>query len=74
MVLLKYNIGDKVKVNNNLNINSEDDTQERLLIGQISTSITAAFPYELEFINKKIQQINWNMGSRLFDEYELDRS
>ena len=74
--MLKYKVGDKVKVNDKLNINFDDSEDEALLIGHVGKIIdaveTGAFPYEVKFEDEKIQEINMNMGSRLFDEYELD--
>ena len=74
--MLKYKIGDNVKVNDKLNINFDDSEGEALLNGQIGEIIDAvevgAFPYEIRFKDKKIQEINIGMGSRLFDEYELN--
>jgi len=74
--MLKYKIGDNVKVNDKLNINFDDSEGEALLIGQIGEIIDAVevgtFPYEVMFKDKKIQEINIGMGSRLFDEYELN--
>jgi len=74
--MLKFKNNDMVKVNNKLNIRFEDKEQERKLIGKIGVIIEAlensAYPYQVKFEDDKIQEINLDMGSRLFDEYELD--
>jgi len=74
--MLKYKVGENVKVNDKLNINFDDSEGESLLIGQVCKIIDAvengAFPYEVKFEDEKIQEINMDMGSRLFDEYELE--
>lgn len=72
---MKFKIGETVKVNNLLNLRWDDEEQESKLIGKIGTIIEAkegAFPYQVKFDNEEIQKINIAMGSRLFDEYELD--
>ena len=73
---LKFKNNDRVKVNNKLNIRWEDKEQENRLIGEIGVIIEAlensVYPYQIKFYNEKIQKINLDMGSRLFDEYEFD--
>jgi len=74
--MLKFKNNDRVKVNNKLNIRWEDKEQEKRLIGEIGVIVEAlensAYPYQIKFDDDKIQEINLDMGSRLFDEYELD--
>jgi len=74
--MLKFKNNDRVKVNNKLNIRWEDKEQEKRLIGEIGVIIEAlensVYPYQIKFYNEKIQKINLDMGSRLFDEYEFD--
>lgn len=74
--MLKFNCGDKVKVNIKLNVNWDNIEKEIQLTNQtgiITEALeNAAFPYQIKFDNEVIQSINMAMGSRLFDEYELD--
>jgi len=73
--MLKYKCGDKVKVNSELNIRWDNEEQEKELIGETGKIIesleNAVYPYQIKFDDERIQSINEEMGSRLFDEYEV---
>lgn len=66
--------GDKVIVNDSLELASEDDDK---LIGKIGTVIKITnwiFPVEeVHFDDKSIQQLYDDLGKRCFSFYELDK-
>jgi hypothetical protein len=73
--MLKYKTGDKIKVNDKINIGLEG-CMEQSFINEIGIIIEAnengTFPYLIKFNNPTVEYINKNVGYRLFDDYELD--
>lgn len=71
--MLKFKTGDKVYV---CTLNTTIDNRESIFLGAIGEIITAnkhkAFPYEVKFYQEKVQELNMELGSRMFDENELD--
>jgi hypothetical protein len=70
--MLKYKIGDVITV---VELNTTIDEREGIFIGGVGEIIVAdkikAYPYEVKFYQKGIQELNMKLGSRLFDENEL---
>jgi len=72
--MLKFKVGDEVTVDN-IKFMFDDSEGEGRFIGAVGEIIEAvegaSNPYQIRFYNKEIQNVNDEIGSRLFYESEL---
>jgi len=72
--MLKFKIGDEVTVSK-IDHKFDESENETVLIGHIEEIIEAVegvSPYQVRFYNEYAQKVNEEMGSRLFEESELN--
>ena len=72
--MLKFKVGDEVTVGK-IDPKFNEPENETILIGHIGEIIEVVegiSPYQVRFYNKYAQKINEEMGSRLFEESELN--
>ena len=71
--MLKFKIGDEVTVGKIEFKFDESEGEGRFIggVGVIIEAVEGISPYQIKFYDKGTQKVNENMGSRLFEEYEL---
>ena len=72
--MLKFKVGDEITVGK-IDPKFDESENEIVLIGHIGEIIEAVegvYPYQVRFYNEYAQKINEEMGSRLFEESELN--
>jgi len=70
--MLKFKVSDPIYV---ASLNSVVNKREGMFIGAVGDIIVAdeskAFPYQVKFYDKEIENLNLQLGIRLWDENEL---
>lgn len=72
--MLKFKTEDEVVIGEIAFRFDESEGEGRFIgqVGEIIEAIEGNHPYQIRFYDKEIQEINEGMGSRLFDESELN--
>jgi hypothetical protein len=72
--MLKFKVGDVITVGKIEFRFDEFEGEGRFIgaVGEIIEAVEGVHPYQVGFYDKEIQKINKQMGSRLFDEDELN--